>query len=163
MENYIVVTWPESQSLMDYDWFEDECELINTKKGIDKYGSAAYYVPIDRYNEIKNQDNALHVRIENKSNKSYINVILNDEIDVTGYSIRLNDKERLIKKDKKAPSRNREIIVAIDSNAKYLYKEDNCEITLYTNSVKAVNLIDVFKSMNSFIGAYNLMQTFLEN
>lgn len=48
---YIVVEWPESQNLMEKDWF-NECELINSDFGISEYGSSAYLVPENRYNEL---------------------------------------------------------------------------------------------------------------
>ena len=51
MNEYIVITWPESQDLMDKEWF-NECELINSEYGQDKYGSSAYLVPKERANEL---------------------------------------------------------------------------------------------------------------
>lgn len=45
---YVLVTWPESQLLMEYEWF-DECILINEEKEIDLFGPSAYYVPEDLY------------------------------------------------------------------------------------------------------------------
>jgi len=50
-DKYIIVQWPESQRLMEHDRFA-ECELINTETGIDLYGSSAYFVPRDLYDEI---------------------------------------------------------------------------------------------------------------
>lgn len=52
MNNYVVVCWPESQMLMDTPWF-DECELINTEKGIEKFGSSAYLIPEERWEELQ--------------------------------------------------------------------------------------------------------------
>lgn len=40
-----IVTWPDSQSLMDQPGFEDECILINDEYGLEKYGSSAYWAP----------------------------------------------------------------------------------------------------------------------
>ena len=49
MENlYVLVTWPESQELMDKDWF-DECILMNDSDHLDDIGSSAYFVPYDKY------------------------------------------------------------------------------------------------------------------
>lgn len=42
-----IVAWPESQELMEKDWF-NECILINDDTGLDLYGSSAYIVP-DEY------------------------------------------------------------------------------------------------------------------
>lgn len=47
MDEYIVIIWPDSQRLMEEPWF-DECELINSDYGQDKYGSSAYLVPKNR-------------------------------------------------------------------------------------------------------------------
>ena len=43
---YILVQWPESQILMEEEWFE-ECILCNDK--LEEIGSSAYFVPYDRY------------------------------------------------------------------------------------------------------------------
>lgn len=51
MDEYVVITWPESQDLMDKDWF-NECELINTSHGQQKYGSSAYLIPKERLIEL---------------------------------------------------------------------------------------------------------------
>ena len=44
-EGMKIVTWPESQLLMEHPDFENECLLINDEYGLDKYGSSAYWVP----------------------------------------------------------------------------------------------------------------------
>lgn len=48
MEKYILVTWPESQMLMEYEWF-DECMLMNDDNHLDEVGSSAYFVPEERF------------------------------------------------------------------------------------------------------------------
>jgi hypothetical protein len=50
--HFQVVTWPESQNLMQYDWFENECFLINSERGLNTFGSGAYFVPVNRLIEI---------------------------------------------------------------------------------------------------------------
>lgn len=47
---YYIVTWSESQVFMEEDWF-DECFLINDDVGLEMFGSGAYFIPVDRYNE----------------------------------------------------------------------------------------------------------------
>lgn len=42
--DFEVVTWPESQELMEKEGFRQHCELINSEKGLDMYGSSAYLV-----------------------------------------------------------------------------------------------------------------------
>lgn len=48
------VMWPESQDLMCFEGFDEHSELINTEKGLDKYGSSAYYVDEDWLEDVKN-------------------------------------------------------------------------------------------------------------
>ena len=48
---YVMVEWPDSQMLMDQDWF-DECLLINSGKLLDEYGSSAYMVPEEKLTEL---------------------------------------------------------------------------------------------------------------
>lgn len=44
-EEHTVVQWPDSQMLMDEDWFEEEAQLINDEYGLGEYGGTAYIVP----------------------------------------------------------------------------------------------------------------------
>jgi hypothetical protein len=53
-EGYGVMTWPESQELMDMKGFRDNTWLINDEEGLDMYGSSAYVYDLDWYKE--NQD-----------------------------------------------------------------------------------------------------------
>lgn len=46
--SYKVVTFPEIQSYMEYEWFDDECHLINDDTGLEAFGSSAYFVPFNR-------------------------------------------------------------------------------------------------------------------
>ena len=50
-ERYIVVMWPEVQSLQDLDGFNDHAYLINDDKGLDDFGSSAYFVEEEWYNK----------------------------------------------------------------------------------------------------------------
>lgn len=54
MEKYILVTWPESQMLMEQDWF-DECILMNDVNHLDDVGSSAYFVPEERFLTLNDQ------------------------------------------------------------------------------------------------------------
>lgn len=51
-DRYIVVTWPEVQDLMDYAGFRENSYLINDDKGLDDFGSSAYFVNEEWYNNI---------------------------------------------------------------------------------------------------------------
>ena len=49
-EAFVPVRWPESQNLMEFDWFREECIL-----DIDSLiGDSTYLVPIQRIIEISN-------------------------------------------------------------------------------------------------------------
>ena len=45
---YVLVQWPESQVLMDYDWFDKETSLAD----FDKFGNSAYFIPMKRWLEL---------------------------------------------------------------------------------------------------------------
>ena len=44
MDKYIVVQWPDIQTYMDKEGFEDNAHLINDEKGIELFGSSAYFI-----------------------------------------------------------------------------------------------------------------------
>ena len=44
---YVVVTWPDSQNLMDKPGFRENSYLVNDDKGIEDFGSSAYFVDAD--------------------------------------------------------------------------------------------------------------------
>lgn len=46
---YVVITWPESQKLMEIEDFEDNSFLINSEKGILTFGNSAYFVEKNWY------------------------------------------------------------------------------------------------------------------
>jgi hypothetical protein len=50
MNRYVIVLWPESQELMQEDWF-NECILVPCEYKDDWLQSSAYFVPEDRYIE----------------------------------------------------------------------------------------------------------------
>jgi len=50
-EKYVLVHWPESQILMEQEWF-DECILMNDENHLEEIGSSTYFVPESRYNEL---------------------------------------------------------------------------------------------------------------
>ena len=45
---YVLVQWPETQVLMDYDWFDAETSLAD----FDKFGNSAYFIPQSRWLEL---------------------------------------------------------------------------------------------------------------
>ena len=50
---YVLVQWPETQVLMDYDWFDAEASLAD----FHKFGSSAYFIPQNRWLETFNSKN----------------------------------------------------------------------------------------------------------
>lgn len=42
--DYIVVTWPYIQELMEIEGFKENSYLINDNKGMEDFGSSAYFV-----------------------------------------------------------------------------------------------------------------------
>ena len=50
---YVLVQWPETQVLMDYDWFDTEASLAD----FHKFGSSAYFIPQKRWLETFNSKN----------------------------------------------------------------------------------------------------------
>ncbi len=51
---YEVVTWPEVQELMAIDGFRENSYLVNDEKGIEDFGSSAYFVSVDWLEELYN-------------------------------------------------------------------------------------------------------------
>lgn len=51
-----IVCWPESQMLMEKKGFYNNCTLINSEKGLEKYGSSAYLVDKDWYDKFMNNE-----------------------------------------------------------------------------------------------------------
>jgi hypothetical protein len=49
---YAVVTWPESQALMELEGFEENSYLVNDEKGMEDFGSSAYFVDEDWLNSL---------------------------------------------------------------------------------------------------------------
>ena len=45
-----IISWPDSQELMEEPWFEKEAQLINDDFGLEHFGSSAYIIPITRIN-----------------------------------------------------------------------------------------------------------------
>jgi hypothetical protein len=50
---YVLVQWPETQVLMDHDWFDAEASLAD----FHKFGSSAYFIPQKRWLETFNSKN----------------------------------------------------------------------------------------------------------
>ena len=44
MSNYVIICWPEIQYLFNEGGFDKNSYLINDDKGINEFGSSAYFV-----------------------------------------------------------------------------------------------------------------------
>ena len=51
MNEYILVQWPESQVIMEKEWFS-ECILMNDENLLNELGSSCYFVPKQYYTEL---------------------------------------------------------------------------------------------------------------
>lgn len=56
MEKYIVVQWPDIQTYMDKEGFEDNAHLINDERGIELFGSSAYFINEEWADKVDMQD-----------------------------------------------------------------------------------------------------------
>ncbi len=52
MEKFVVVSWPESQDLMGKPGFRENSYLVNDDKGMEDFGSSAYFVKEDWLNGV---------------------------------------------------------------------------------------------------------------
>ena len=50
---YKVIEFPEIQNYQEESWFNTEAILINSEEGLEKFGSSAYMIPIERLNRNK--------------------------------------------------------------------------------------------------------------
>ena len=52
-KHYVIITWPEVQDWMEEPEFKNNSYLINDEKGIEEFGSSAYFVDIEWMNKIQ--------------------------------------------------------------------------------------------------------------
>jgi hypothetical protein len=55
---YVLVKWPESQLLMDEEWFDKECHLAEMEKD-PEIGNSAYFMPVKRMNILEEKLNTI--------------------------------------------------------------------------------------------------------
>lgn len=53
---YEIITWPEVQELMELDGFRENSYLINDEKGMEDFGSSAYFVSVNWLINIRNKE-----------------------------------------------------------------------------------------------------------
>jgi len=54
-ELFVIVTWPESQYFID----RDDCYLICDDKGVEEFGSSAYFVPLSVIKDVENNNDQI--------------------------------------------------------------------------------------------------------
>ena len=54
---YVVIQWPDIQAFMEYPEFATDCFLVNDERGMEVFGSSAYFVPENLI--LRAQDEAL--------------------------------------------------------------------------------------------------------
>lgn len=52
-KKYEIITWPEVQEWMEEPDFKEHSYLINDEKGMEEFGSSAYFVDIDWMEQIR--------------------------------------------------------------------------------------------------------------
>lgn len=64
---YIIIQWPESQYLMEFEDWQKHCYLINDDLGMAEFGSSAYFVEESWYNKnfVKDVEEPTDEEIEN--------------------------------------------------------------------------------------------------
>ena len=83
--NSIIICWPESQELMGMYGFRENCWLINGERGLGTYGSSAYLVDKDWYDEyadaplVEDDDN------EEYDNEDELQIAYDDDLIELGF------------------------------------------------------------------------------
>ena len=68
---YEVVTWPDVQELMGLCGFEENSYLINDDKGIEDFGSSAYFVRTDWLEELNDMTEERYQYLNSLSMEDY--------------------------------------------------------------------------------------------
>ena len=95
---YVVVTWPDSQNLMDREGFSENSYLVNDDKGIEDFGSSAYFVDEDWLNslsETPTDADEVWKDVRNACYDAYGELNLRDEKKFT-VEVELSDKRKAI-------------------------------------------------------------------
>lgn len=64
--HYVLVRWPESQLLMDEDWFDSECHLADMNRDM-TVGNSAYFIPYSRIKFLEDELNKVEKYIKDKN------------------------------------------------------------------------------------------------
>lgn len=98
MSKFVVVTWPDSQNLMDREGFRENSYLVNDDKGIEDFGSSAYFVDEDWLNGLSetptDADEVWH-EVKNACYGAYGELDLRDEKKFTE-EVQLSDGRKAV-------------------------------------------------------------------
>lgn len=91
---YEVVTWPEVQELMGLCGFEENSYLINDERGINDFGSSAYFVRVDWLEELNNMTEERYQYLNSLSIEDYEkNTTANEQLAFINYQIKNHPDE----------------------------------------------------------------------
>ena len=79
-DKFIIIQWPDIQEWMIEDGFEENAYLVNDEKGVEKYGSSAYFVNTLWIEEIYKRNTKIGMYVNELMNEKFVNVP-NEDID----------------------------------------------------------------------------------
>lgn len=83
--NSIIICWPDSQKLMGLYGFRENCWLINGERGLDTYGSSAYLVDKDWYDEYADAPFVDNDEDEDYDNEDELQIVYDDDLIELGF------------------------------------------------------------------------------
>lgn len=91
---YEVVTWPDVQELMGLHGFEENSYLINDDKGVEDFGSSAYFVSVEWLEELDNMTEERYQYLNSLSMEDYEkNTTANEQLAFINYQIKNHPDE----------------------------------------------------------------------
>lgn len=91
---YEVVTWPDVQELMNLYGFEENSYLVNDERGINDFGSSAYFVRVDWLEELDNMTEERYQYLNSLSIEDYEkNTTANEQLAFINYQIKNHPDE----------------------------------------------------------------------
>lgn len=91
---YEVVTWPDVQELMGLYGFEENSYLVNDDKGVEDFGSSAYFVSVEWLEELDNMTEERYQYLNSLSMEDYEkNTTANEQLAFINYQIKNHPDE----------------------------------------------------------------------
>ena len=79
----IVVTWPDSQYLMNFSDYREHSKLINGERGLEEYGSCAYLVDEEWWDSLGEENEDWDE--EDLDNETELEECYDDELEALGF------------------------------------------------------------------------------